>query len=96
LRAGGGTRLKILESMALGRCVVSTPEGCEGLGFTDGRELLVADGAGEFARKTLSLLESEERRLSIAATARCAVEGSYDWDALAGRLVDLYRRLLPR
>jgi glycosyltransferase involved in cell wall biosynthesis len=96
LRAGGGTRLKILESMALGRCVVSTPEGCEGLGFTDGRELLVADGAGEFARKTLSLLESQERRLSIAATARCAVEGSYDWDALAGRLVDLYRRLLPR
>jgi glycosyltransferase involved in cell wall biosynthesis len=96
LRAGGGTRLKILESMALGRCVVSTSAGCEGLGFTDGQELLVADGAAEFARKTLSLLESEERRLSLAATARRAVEDTYDWDALADRLLGLYRRLVAR
>jgi glycosyltransferase involved in cell wall biosynthesis len=96
LRAGGGTRLKILESMALGRCVVSTAEGCEGLGFTDGQELLVADDDAEFARKTLSLLESKERRLSIAATARRAVERTYDWDAIAARLLDLYGRLVPR
>jgi glycosyltransferase involved in cell wall biosynthesis len=96
LRAGGGTRLKILESMALGRCVVSTTEGCAGLGFTDGEELLVADGPEELARKTLSLLESDGRRLAIAATARRAVERSYDWDAIAGRLLELYDRLAPR
>ena len=89
LRAGGGTRLKILESMALGRCVVSTTAGCEGLGFTDGRELLVADGAVAFARQTRTLLRSEERRPSPrhgSSRGRAA----YDWDAIADRLLDLY------
>jgi glycosyltransferase involved in cell wall biosynthesis len=96
LRAAGGTRLKILESMAYGRPVVSTTVGCEGLAFTGGRELLVADEPADFADKTLSLLGDEGMREALAARARKAVEESYDWDAIAERLLALYARLATR
>src|SRR5207237_3262310 len=50
LRIGGGTRLKIFEAMAMGRAVVSTTVGAEGLAVTDGQHLLLADGPANFAR----------------------------------------------
>lgn len=87
LRAGGGTRLKILEAMALGRSVVSTKVGCEGLDVTDGENILIADHPQEFADKTIRLLRDRELRNSITARARRLVENQYDWDILAGRLM---------
>lgn len=87
LRAGGGTRLKILEAMALGRPVVSTSIGCEGLDVTDGENILIADDPREFAEKTVRLLRDHELRNSIAANARRLVVSQYDWDILAGSLM---------
>ena len=52
LRAGGGTRLKILESMALGTPVVSTSKGAEGLDVTDGENILIADDAAASPRRS--------------------------------------------
>lgn len=95
LRAGGGTRMKILEAMAYGRCVVSTPQGCEGLRLTNGRELLVADTPAELASCVLSLIEDDRRRDALATDARAAVERFYDWDSIAKRLLDLYGGLGP-
>ena len=57
LRIGGGTRLKILEAMAMGKAVVSTSVGCEGLDVTDGENILVADDPADFARKSRRLNE---------------------------------------
>ena len=73
LRAGGGTRLKILEAMALGRPVVSTAVGCEGLDVVDGEHLLIADNPQQFAEKTLRLLT--DRQLYRRLAARQAQEG---------------------
>ena len=56
LRAGGGTRLKVLEAMALGRAVVTTSLGCEGLDVEDQRHVMVADGPAEFADRVVRLL----------------------------------------
>jgi glycosyltransferase involved in cell wall biosynthesis len=69
LRAGGGTRLKILEAFAHGTPVVSTSRGAEGLPVTDGVDLLIADDTVEFARSCGRLLEDEGLRAALADTA---------------------------
>jgi sugar transferase (PEP-CTERM/EpsH1 system associated) len=94
LRAGGGTRLKILEAMALGRPVVSTSVGCQGIAAEPGRHLLVADTPVEFAHTVVRLLRDEGLRNEIAQNARRLVEQVYDWRILGRKLVSVYDRLL--
>jgi sugar transferase (PEP-CTERM/EpsH1 system associated) len=93
LRAGGGTRLKILESMALGRPVVSTAIGCEGLEVADGRHILIADGPEQFAEKTVRLMTDRALYQRIVDEARQLVVARYDWGAIAGRLLGVYSEL---
>jgi polysaccharide biosynthesis protein PslH len=94
LRAGGGTRLKILESMALGRPVVSTTIGCEGLDVVDGKHLLIADDPRLFAEKTVRLLGNPQLYKELAINGRQLVEALYDWDKIADDLMEIYRELL--
>ena len=79
LRVGGGTRFKILVSMALGLSVITTGIGCEGLELEDGYEIIKADDPTYFAQRTVELLEDEELRKSLAHAGRLAVESRYDW-----------------
>ncbi len=89
LRDGGGTRLKILEAMALGTPVVATSKGAEGLDVTDGEHLLLADTPEAFARCTVELLGNPALRRDLAANARRLVEKRYDWKAIGQRFADL-------
>jgi polysaccharide biosynthesis protein PslH len=93
LRAGGGTRLKILEAMALGRPVVSTSMGCEGLDVIDGEHLLIADNPERFAQQTVRLLRDCHLAEYIRANARKLVEARYDWDQIAERWIGIYEEL---
>ena len=90
LRAGGGTRLKILEAMALGRPAVSTAIGCEGLDVVDGRHLLIADAPEKFAEKTVRLLTDKALYQRMVTEARELAVARYDWDVVAGQLLDVY------
>ena len=90
LRAGGGTRLKILEAMALGRPVVSTSIGCEGLDVVDGEHLFIADDPEKFADRTMHLLKDKTLRESITSRAREMVVSRYDWDIIAKQLMQVY------
>jgi glycosyltransferase involved in cell wall biosynthesis len=83
LRIGGGTRLKIYESMAAGAPVVSTTVGAEGLKFTRGRHLAIADTARAFADACIHLLSSEEHRWRMAHEARAFVERELSWEVVA-------------
>jgi len=94
LRAGGGTRLKILEAMALGRPVVSTTIGCEGIDAIDGRHLFIADTPEQFAEKTLALLTDLPLRQRIVDQARDFVVVHHDWDAIVEKLVSVYRDIM--
>jgi polysaccharide biosynthesis protein PslH len=94
LRAGGGTRLKILEAMALGRPVVSTSIGCEGLDVVDGEHLLIADSVELFVERTVRLLTDKMLYERIATNARRLVIGWYDWDVIAAKLLRTYADLL--
>jgi glycosyltransferase involved in cell wall biosynthesis len=80
LRMGGGTRLKILEAMALGVAVVSTSKGAEGLDVTHGEHLLIADTAEAFAEATVQLLRSPELRSRLVGNAVQRVRELYDWE----------------
>jgi glycosyltransferase involved in cell wall biosynthesis len=93
LRIGGGTRLKILEAMAMSKPVVSTPQGAEGLEVTNGNELLVADSPAAFADQLVRVLEDEALARRLAVSARSLVERKYGWAASAARLEELYRQL---
>jgi len=94
LRAGGGTRLKILEAMALGRPVVTTSIGCEGLDVTDGEHLLIGDTAADFAQQVVRLLSEQELRNRIVVAARSLVEKRYDWTIIADKLARAYAALV--
>jgi sugar transferase (PEP-CTERM/EpsH1 system associated) len=94
LRAGGGTRLKILEAMAMGRPVISTSKGCEGLEVTHGNQLLVADSPAAMAAEVARVLASPELARDLCARARQWVEERHDWRILGARLRRLYREVL--
>jgi len=93
LRAGGGTRLKILEAMALGRPVVSTTIGCEGLDVIDGEHLLVADSPVQFAQKTVCLLTEQQLYQHVVTEGRKLVVEKYDWNIIANHMMKIYDEL---
>ena len=91
IRIGGGTRLKILEAMAMGIPVVSTSVGCEGIDAMDGQDVLLADLPEEFAQKVSSLLKQPDMARGLALNGRRLVEQKYSWDSLLGKVKDVFK-----
>jgi sugar transferase (PEP-CTERM/EpsH1 system associated) len=89
LRAGGGTRLKILEALALGTPVVATQKGAEGLEVEPEQDILIADTPAEFARAVIRLLDDADLRRKLSLHGRQTVEQKYDWQNIGQRLNDL-------
>ena len=79
LRIGGGTRLKIFEALAMGKAVVSTRVGAEGLPIVSGQHFLQADSPGDFARAVITLLKDPGRRHALGLAGRRLVEERYSW-----------------
>ena len=86
LRLGGGTRLKVLQAMALGVPVVSTPKGIEGLDVEPERHVLVGASAADLATHTLRILDDPAVGRRIATRALRLVRERYDWDPIAESL----------
>jgi polysaccharide biosynthesis protein PslH len=82
LRLGGGTRLKILEAMALGTPVVSTTKGAEGLAVTPEEDILIGDRPETFASQVIRLLDDPLLAERMARNGRDLVDGSYTWDKI--------------
>jgi polysaccharide biosynthesis protein PslH len=89
LRVGGGMRLKVLEALGAGKALVATPRAVEGLAIRDGEHALVADSDAAFADALLRLLDDQDERRRLGASARSWAERHLD-PALA---VDAYERL---
>jgi glycosyltransferase involved in cell wall biosynthesis len=88
LRIGGGTRVKILEAMAMGRPVVSTTIGCEGLDVVHGESLLIGDTPQEFANAVVRLLQDKSFRDLLASRAAALVRAQYSWEKIGPKLDD--------
>ena len=96
LRIGGGTRLKIFEAMSMGKAVVSTTVGAEGLPVMDGRHVMLADEPTSFARAVVRLLRDTDARARLESAARALVLEQYDWSAVAGSLESALLRFALR
>ncbi len=86
LRMGGGTRLKILEAMAMEKAVVSTTIGAEGLEVKNGRDLELADDPGAFADAAVRLATDANARRALGSAARKRVEERYGWEAIGAKM----------
>jgi glycosyltransferase involved in cell wall biosynthesis len=92
IRMGSGTRLKVLESLSMGKAMVSTSVGCEGVDVRDGRDLLVADDPVAFADQVGRVFNDPVLARSLGEAGRALVVDRYSWTDAAGRLDDLHGR----
>ena len=95
LRIGGGTRLKIYESMAARVPVVSTRIGAEGLAIHPPNDIRIADTAEEFASQCLDLLENPQQRSAIAEAAWTMVAERFSWESVAQQFEQILARTKP-
>lgn len=93
IRIGGGTRLKVVEALAMGKATVSTTLGCEGLAVRDREHLLIADDAHAFASRIFDAFEDQGLRDALGRAGRRLVEARYSWELAGARLESLYRRI---
>jgi GT2 family glycosyltransferase/glycosyltransferase involved in cell wall biosynthesis len=94
LVASAGTNIKILEAMAMGKAIVSTPAGVNGLDLTPGVDFALTKTGAEMAREILRLLADRDARQALERTAREVVERDYSWDGIASKQSELYRKLM--
>ena len=94
LRIGGGTRIKILDAWAMGKAIVSTSIGCEGLAARDGENILIRDDPRGFAEAIRSLLADPGLRARLGRAGRETVEARYSWDAIGVEMNRTYRAML--
>jgi len=83
LRIGGGTRLKIFEAMAMGKAVISTTVGAEGLPVQSGKDVLLADTPHDFAQSVICLLRDSDLRRRLGSGARALVQENFSWARVA-------------
>ena len=93
LRYGSGTRLKILEYMALGKPVISTSKGAEGLEYINSVNMIIEDNIDSFPERILELIEKKSKRDEIGKNARQLIEEKYDWDIYKEKLVRIYEEI---
>ena len=94
LRLGGGMRIKVLESLAAGKAVVTTSLAAEGLDIQDGEQLAIAETNDEFVTRIVELLQNPEKRLAIAKCARAWARENIAWEQSVAKYEMLYQELL--
>lgn len=96
LRVGGGSRLKILEALSMGRAIVSTTVGAEGLDVTPGTDIVIADTAADFAAAIDVLWRDADARARLGAAGRALIERQYRWEQIAPLQADAWRAAMVR
>ncbi|HSL43684.1 MAG TPA: glycosyltransferase [Anaerolineales bacterium] len=91
---GGGMRIKVLEALAAGKAVVTTPLAAEGLDVTDGDQLCIVRTDAEFVERIGQLLRNEEKRLALARRARAWACDHIAWDKSIAKYDVLYKELI--
>jgi polysaccharide biosynthesis protein PslH len=93
LLAGGGMRLKIIEGLALGKCIVSSPVGSEGINCTNGKNILICTNPDEWIQSLTDFFQNREKYYSLGAEAANLAEEYYQNNNVISKLVSVYRQL---
>ena len=96
LRIGGGSRLKILEALAMEKAVISTSVGAEGLKVTDGENIIIADGPESFAGAIIENLKNDEYCRQIGRAGKKLVEIHYRWESLGMKLNAYIEKIISK
>jgi glycosyltransferase involved in cell wall biosynthesis len=96
MRMGSGTKLKVLQAMALGKPVIATSTGAEGIEATPGEDIIIADEPADFAQQVIDLLNNAPLRQRLAQRGRQLAEARYDWTSIVPRLEQVYATALAR
>ncbi|AMR31017.1 hypothetical protein A0256_06055 [Mucilaginibacter sp. PAMC 26640] len=94
LLSGGGMRVKIVEGMAMQKCIISTSIGAEGITFTDGEHIIIANDADAFYSAMLKCITDEEYCYQIGANARRLIEQNHDVDTVTAGLIAFYQSII--
>jgi len=94
LKSGAGTRIKILEYMAMGKPIVSTNVGAEGINVTHGYNIMLADDEDEFVDAIEFFIHNPEKASKIGANARETAELYYDWNKNTENLFNAYKKVM--
>jgi glycosyltransferase involved in cell wall biosynthesis len=94
LRSGGGMRVKIIEGMALGKAIISTSIGAEGIAYTDGENILIADTADEFVTAISRCCSDKTYTEKLGLNARKLIEEKYDNKIITEKLSAFYHKLI--
>jgi len=94
LLASAGTNIKIMEAMAMGKAIVSTPAGINGLDLEPGKDVIVTQSGEQMAQAVLSLFENPGRRQAIEREARRTAERQFDWNVIAQQQRQIYLELI--
>ena len=94
LLSGGGMRIKIIEGMALGKAIVSTPLGAEGIGVKDNQNIMLGKTPEEISSKVISLLSDDQLFEKISSVASEFVREKFDNLQISGSLQEFYKTLV--
>jgi len=94
IRLGGGIRYKVLEAMAMGKTIVSTSIGCEGIDVTNGENVILANSSREFAMGVVELLSNAEKRKYLGENARKLIEEKYSKEIVARKLNRIFEEVV--
>jgi glycosyltransferase involved in cell wall biosynthesis len=94
LLSGSGMRVKIIEGMAMSKCVIATTIAAEGIEYQHGKDILIANTADEFYRSILQCITNPNQWREIGANARKTAEKHYNISNVAQRMLNIYQRLI--
>lgn len=94
LLSGGGMRVKIIEGMAAAKCIISTSVGAEGIEYTNGKDIVIADTPEQWVEAILHYLQNEKARKDIEKNAHFLANSQYENKSITKRYIDFYKSLL--
>jgi glycosyltransferase involved in cell wall biosynthesis len=94
LLSGSGTRIKILEYMAMGKPVIATSKGAEGIEYTDGLNIIIEDRIEKYPEIIRQLLDDEKKRFALGREAVKLIRQKYDWELYRESLGKIYRQVM--
>jgi glycosyltransferase involved in cell wall biosynthesis len=94
LLSGSGMRVKIIEGMAMRKCVIATSMAAEGIRCEHGKDILIADTADEFYRSILQCITNPNKWREIGENARKTVERDHDINVISQRMLNVYQKLI--